>query len=165
MFDRTVLSSTLDQLRAELVARGSDASQRLRTCFDDLRARVDAADAEWLFDRFADLARAVGLSPNGARHLRRIAAQGVNPSTRPFYAEMPVERPAGVAHRLPLDAALRALATGDGYMTWTWGYDPVDRVAWLSDAQRGCTEDDLECAHEVFRKALAELGLELKLGL
>ena len=162
MFNRAILASHLDQLRADLPSCTSRAAQLLRAQREYLRAQVDAADAEWLFDRLADLSCEMGVSPNDAQRMRKLAAQGGDPSGRPYYAELPIGRPETVRHPLPVESALDQLAAGDGYMSWTWGYDPAAQVAWLSDAQVGYSDSDLECAYEVFRKALAELGLELK---
>jgi hypothetical protein len=163
MFERPVLSSILDRLRADL-ASSSDAEALLREHRQYLCAQADAADAEWLFDRFADLGRDAGVNPDGARHTRRLAARKGNAAALSYYAELLVGRSSGFVHPLPIELALDRLAAGGGYMTWTWGYDPTDRVAWLSDAQAGCSDADIECAHEVFRHALTTLGLELRFG-
>ncbi|HVJ63304.1 MAG TPA: hypothetical protein VM555_11410 [Tahibacter sp.] len=160
---RALLRDLVTRLRVDLAEPGVDAAGLLHARSASLQAQADTADAEWLKDRLADLGRDQGLNPSGARGWRREAAQGpIAQRLRPFYAEMIVERPFGKRHRLSLESALAALADGDGYMSWTWGYDPGDRIAWLSDSQPGCSEDDIDCAHEVFRGALEALGLELR---
>lgn len=164
MFDRAILALRLDQLRAELASCATRAADLLRAEREYLRAQACAADAEWLFDRLADLCCEVGLSPNDARRMRKLAAHGGDPSALPYYAELPIGRPETSRHPLPVESALDRLAAGDGYMSWTWGYDPAARMAWLSDAQVGYSEADLECAYGVFRNALSDLGLELDLS-
>ncbi|MDZ4811758.1 MAG: hypothetical protein SGI99_03990 [Pseudomonadota bacterium] len=164
---RNALRECVNKLVSDaLDAAAPDQARVWKEGNDALFSAASDLDREWLRDRLQDASCRVGVASDSADSARLLAAEGKKhpeddqPSDPPypFIAYFKVTESAQGANVSLLDALAR-LELGGGLRTTTWGYSRDRGEAWIADARRGVTRQQLADSVLHMKNELAQLGL------